>query len=408
MDRNHPIMKYKHHEMAWNEPGNKDDKSPGGDKESSINFENWLKKLNNKIPSGGNGDGSDRTLFFWLGIIIVFIAVIYVASGFFIVEPQEEAVILQFGKYKETIGAGPHWIPRLIDSAIVVDVQGIQNYSYSANMLTRDENIVDVSVAVQYRIDDPDNYLFNVKNPVTSLQQATASSLRQVIGNTDLDSVLTSGREEVSKKVKKQLVSLLNRYQPGIEITQIALQPAKAPEAVKDAFDDAIKAREDEQRYINQGQAYRMQIIPRAKGQKERILADARAYKEQVVLNSQGEIARYLALLPEYQTHPVVTRERLYLDAIQNILSKTTKIFVDQQQGNNTLMYLPLDKLMSMTASQQQVRQVPLKSANSVEAGTANTRSQKTAYNTQSNSLPGYGSNDATNGYSGVLNEGNR
>lgn len=407
-------MKSNNHEMAWNEPGNKDDKSPWSDKGNLTELEGWLKKLNKKLAggsTGGDDNESDKLPKFWITIIILFLVVVYVASGFFIVEPQEEAVILQFGKYKETVGSGPHWVPRGIQSAIVVDVQGIQNYSYSANMLTRDENIVDVAVAVQYRIQNPEKFLFNVKSPIMSLQQATASSLRQVIGNTDLDSILTLGREQVSQEVRVQLVALLDRYQPGIEITEVALQPAKAPEAVKDAFDDAIKAREDEQRYINQGQAYRMQVIPRAKGQRERILADAKAYKEQVVFNAKGEIARYLALLPEYLAHPVVMRERLYLSTIQSVLTHSTKIFFDQKQGNNTLMYLPLDKLISTAANNNQLANVPLISAeNSDNTVTVLENDHQPSQTHRSNQIVGYGnnSNQQTSNPYNFLSEGKR
>ena len=272
-------------------------------------------------------------------------------------------------------------------------------------MLTRDENIVDVAVAVQYRIKNPENYLFNVENPLISLQQATASSLRQVIGNTNLDDILTSGREKVSQDVKEQLVEILDKYQTGLEITEVALQPAKAPDAVKDAFDDAIKAQEDEQRYINQAQAYKMQVIPQANGKKQRILADARAYKEQVVLNANGETARYLALLPEYQAHPVVTRERLYLSALQNIFTNSTKIFVDQKQGNNTLMYLPIDKLLSNSQVNTRLSQIPL--ALNAQQAQADTRNNTQTTKKTADNFSGYGSNQSTNSYD-FLNEGRK
>ena len=210
----------------------------------------------------------------------------------------------------------------------------------------------------------------------------------------------------MSQDVKTQLVKILEKYHTGIEITEVALQPAKAPDAVKDAFDDAIKAQEDEQRYINQAQAYKMQVIPQANGKKQRILADARAYKEQVVLNSQGETARYLALLPEYQAHPKVTRERLYLSALQNIFTHTTKVFVDQKQGNNTLMYLPLDRLLSKASAKMGVNQVPLSlNAQAQEAEQAS--GIQTIATKKSDDLSGYGLNQTTNPYS-FLNEGKR
>jgi membrane protease subunit HflK len=212
-------------------------------------------------------------------------------------------------------------------------------------MLTKDQNIVDVSVAVQYRISDPQAYLFNVANPSQSLQEATASSLRQVIGNTTLDEVLTTGRATVRQEVVDQLKKVLAPYNSGIEITDVALQPAKAPTEVKAAFDDAIKAQEDEQRYQNQAEAYANDVVPIAQGQAKRLIAEADAYKEQVVLQAQGDIARFNAIYGIYKQAPAVTKQRLYITALENIYSHTNKIFVDTK-GNNTL-YLPIAEMMA-------------------------------------------------------------
>lgn len=393
-------MKSKKYQMAWNEPKNSGNKNPWGNGGDMPDLEAWLKKIQSKISNTKlNEPGEpDKNIFRWVIIGIILIVIIYIISGFYIVEPQEEAVVLQFGKYHKTVMPGPHWIPRFISSAIVINVQGIQNYSYHANMLTKDENIVDVSIAVQYRIRKPEAYLFNVNNPIISLQQATASALRQVIGNTPLDSILTSGRAEISAAVKAQLINLLTRYQTGIEVTQVALQPAKAPEAVKDAFDDAIKAQEDEERYINQAQAYRMQVIPEANGQQDRILANADAYKKQVVLNAQGETARYLALLPQYLQNPVVTRERLYLGALQTVMSHTTKIYIDQNKGNSTLFYLPIDKLLAekdkVSMNEGQGTLVPLTSTDTAETQPAPAEAETNNANKVANNFPGYGPNE--------------
>jgi membrane protease subunit HflK len=251
-----------------------------------------------------------------------------------------------------------------------------------------------------------------VNNPTVSLQQATASALRQVIGNTNLDEILTSGREQVSEDVKIQLIQILKKYQTGIEITQVALQPAKAPDAVKEAFDDAIKAQEDEQRYINQAEAYRMQVIPQASGEKQRVLSDANAYQQQVVLNAKGETARYLALLPEYQQNPDVTRERLYLGALQNVFTNSTKVFVDQKQGNNTLMYLPLDRLFAKsgrTVVNATDAAPPASNPTTDDAqSAAAVQSNQTlsASNQAGDNFSGYG-RESSNPY-GFLNEGNR
>jgi modulator of FtsH protease HflK len=403
------------HEMAWNEPKNGDKKNPWDQKSDTPDLEDWLKKIQEKIGGGGFSGSEDPNKAFsrWAIIIAIFIAIIYLISGFYIVQPQEEAVVLYLGQYHKTMMPGPHWIPRIIASAVVLDVQGIQNYAYHANMLTKDENIVDVAVAVQYRINNPEAYLFNVNNPLVSLQQATASTLRQVIGNTNLDSILTSGREQISQSVQQQLTDLLARYQVGIEVTQVALQPAKAPDAVKDAFDDAIKAQEDEQRYINQAEAYRMQVIPQANGKMQRILSNANAYEKQVVLNAEGETTRYLALLPQYQQNPTVTRQRLYLDALQNVMQNTTKVFVDQQKGNSNLFYLPLDKLMSTTkTSSTSGVKVPLLSSQdeSTDQRPAQVSPTDDASGTaiqRDNNFSGYGQNQAESPYD-FLSQGGR
>lgn len=260
-------------------------------------------------------------------------------------QPAERSVVLRFGRYLETVGPGPHWIPQFIESQYKVNEQNIATYYYDAEMLTLDENIVSVAVAVQYRIADAQSYLFNVVNPVLSLQQATASALRQVLGNTTLDAVLTSGREQVRSDVQMQLEKILGFYKTGILVTNVSLQPAKAPEAVKDAFDDAIKAQEDEQRYINQAQAYEKKVIPVAQGQAQRLLAAASAYEQQVVLKAQGDTRRFLAILPEYKKAPAVTRERLYLGTMEQLMSRSSKVLVDLDKSNN-LVYLPLDKLL--------------------------------------------------------------
>lgn len=348
--------------MPWNEPGNSgNDKDPwtgkpkkSGPPDLEAALRDFRKKLaqflGQKTPKkeeGGTGGeqspASKKFSGFGIGTIAFFIVLAWIFWGIFIVGPAEKAVVLRFGKYVNTLGPGPHWIPRFFEEAYVINEQRISNYSYNAAMLTKDQNIVSVAVAVQYRISNARNYLFNVVKADESLQQATASALRQVIGRTNLDEVLTSGRDQIRQSVQDQINTILNRYQTGLLITDVAMQPAKAPDEVKEAFDDAIKAQEDEQRFENQAQAYAMQVVPIAKGQAQRLLADAKAYEQQVVLRAQAEIATYIALLPEYTKAPEVTRERLYLETLQNVLSKNSKVLVDTN-GNN-MFYLPLDQL---------------------------------------------------------------
>ena len=302
-----------------------------------------------KSKSDQDSEGNDRS-----GKYIAYAAIALVAlwalSGIFLVSPAEQSVVLRFGKYVETLGPGPHWIPRFVDSERTLNVQQVSNFPYSAEMLTKDENIVSVAVAVQYRIGDPKAYLFNVVDPEVTLQQATSSALRQVVGHMTLDSVLTTGRQQLIDAVSVQLKKILARYKAGIEVTDVTLQPAKPPEAVTHAFDDAIKAREDEQRYINQAEAYARRVESTVKGKVARLTQSATAYQKSVVLNAQGQTARYLALLAPYQKAPGVTRERLYLDTMSDVLSKTTNIIIDS--GANNVLYLPLDQILKRQISQ--------------------------------------------------------
>lgn len=294
--------------------------------------------------NSGQSSGIPDKLGRYVGYGLIVLVILWALSGIFLVSPAEEAVVLQFGKYVETVGPGPHWIPRFVQSQRTLNVQQVSNFPYQAEMLTKDENIVSVSVAVQYRIGDPEHYLFNVVAPNLTLQQATSSALRQVVGHMTLNSILTTGRQQLRDGAAKQLNEILSLYKAGLDVTDVTLQPAKPPEAVTHAFDDAIKAREDEQRYINQAQAYARKVESVVKGRVSRFIQSATAYQKEVVLRSEGRTARYLALLKPYQEAPGVTRERLYLDTVSSVLSKTTNIFVDSN-GTNVL-YLPLGQIL--------------------------------------------------------------
>jgi membrane protease subunit HflK len=351
--------------MGWNEPDK--DKDPWGGKNEPPDLDEALKRLQmklknmfskgsdkpNKGSTGSSGssplspNASGGMLFAIIGLVVF---VLWFLSGIFIVDPAEQAAILRFGKYKETVGPGPHWIPQLISSKIILNMDRVSDYSYSAQMLTKDENLVSVAVAVQYRIGDLEEYLFNVADPQESLQQATSSALRQVVGTTTLDQLITEGREAWGNSVQDSLVKILDIYKTGIVIVNVSPQPARAPEHVQDAFDDAIKAQEDEKRFKEQAQAYAARVVPIAEGNAKRVSAEAKAFAEQVVLRAKGEVAEFLQLLPEYTKAPFVTGERMYIEAMQQILSNSSKILVDGKTAN--MMYLPLDKLMTH-ASQQ-------------------------------------------------------
>lgn len=338
--------------MGWNEPDQ--GKDPWKGKNQPPDLDEAFRRLQEKMKKVFSGGTSGRTdnkepgnagsgLF--IGLIASFVMILWALSGIFIVDPAEQAAILRFGKYIETVGPGPHWIPRIISSKIVVNVDRVMDYSYSAQMLTRDENLVSVAIAVQYRINDLQEYLFNVANPDESLQQATSSSLRQVVGTTSLDQMITEGREVWGNSVQDTLIKTLSLYKTGISIVNVSPQPARAPESVQDAFDDAIKAQEDEKRFKEQAYAYAAKVIPIAEGNASRIDQEAQAFSQQVVLRAKGEVAEYLALLPQYLAAPQVMSERMYLETMQRVLDKSSKIIVDGKAGN--VLYLPLDKLSS-------------------------------------------------------------
>lgn len=352
--------------MSWNGSSNQNKKDPWGGRDPKAgppDLDALLRKLRQKFSSvftkkkpedEGNSRFNnkivrDKSAGWWTVIILVGLLLIWFLSGIFIVSPAERAVVLRFGSYVTTVGSGPHWIPSLIDSKYVVNVQKVETFTYASDMLTSDENIVNVTVSVQYRVDNPRAYLFNIVSADDSLQQATASALRQVIGHSTLDDILTTGRVNARVQVAKQLQELLVRYRSGLIATDVTLQSVKPPEAVTAAFDDVVKAREDRQSYIYQANAYANQVIASAQGHAARILQEGQAYKQSAVLEAQAVTASYLALLPQYQKAPDITRERLYLSTMQTILSNSTTIFVDTT-GNNNLLYLPLDKLMNQAA----------------------------------------------------------
>lgn len=345
--------------MGWNEP--EKGKDPWKGKNQPPDLDEALKRIQEKLKKiffGGtnktdnqpSGNSSGGLLVMAIGLIAF---VLWLISGIFIVDPAEQAVILRFGKYVETVGPGPHWIPRIISSKVVLNVDRVLDYSYSAQMLTSDENLVAVSLAVQYRINDLQQYLFNVANPEESLQQATSSALRQVVGTTTLDQIITEGREVWGNRVQDTLVKTLGIYKTGIMIVNVSPQPARAPESVQDAFDDAIKAQEDEKRFKEQAYAYAAKVVPIAEGNASRIEQEAEAFSKQVVLRAQGEVAEFLALLPQYTLAPQVTAERMYLETMQKVLNSTSKIIVDGKSGN--LLYLPLDKLSSYHTGTQSI-----------------------------------------------------
>jgi modulator of FtsH protease HflK len=340
--------------MAWNEPGgnNKDpwNRKPKGSSEIDNlvkDFSNFLKKLlgtsNNKDGGGFDSPSKKNT-----SILVVILFVIYLLSGIYIVNDGERGVVLQFGEFKSITMPGPHWVPRIFQRAEIVDVSKIRSVQQKAVMLSGDENIVSVNFAIQYDVKDASDFIFNVRDPDETLQATGESAIREVLGKNKMDFVITEGRESIASSTKSLLQKVLDSYKSGINVQTVNILEAQPPEQVQDAFSDAIRAREDEQRYINEAEAYRNEIIPLARGKAKQIIEGAKAYRVKLIKSSEGEALRFTKLYSEYQKAPEVTRERLYLEAVESVLGNTSKVMIDIDGGNN-LLYLPLDKILEST-----------------------------------------------------------
>jgi len=348
------------HDMAWNEPGGNGDKDPWNTNKGNRGnqgppdldevFKNLQKKFGGLFGGKGGRSGSGGTGItgggFGIGLVIGILLLFWIATGFYKIEEAERGVVFQFGKHVETTQKGLHWhLPIPIERVEKVDVTKVFTIPINSTMLTQDENIVDIHGTVQYQIDNAEKYLFNVRKPDISLSQVTESALRQSIGRSKMDYVITEGRGEIAIQVKGIIQNIVNNYQTGLTIFKVNIQSAKPPEAVKDAFDDVTQAREDEERFKNEAEAYRNEVLPKARGAAARMREEAEAYKNEVIARAEGEAERFKQLLKEYKKAPQITRERLYLDMMESVLSNSSKVMVDVDGGNN-LLYLPLDKLM--------------------------------------------------------------
>jgi modulator of FtsH protease HflK len=341
--------------MGWNEPpdGNKD-KDPWGNRGNNDGPPD-LDEIIKKMQRGFGGmfgkrpsriDNNNSSFPFIIVIILLACWLIYDVTYF--IDEQERGAVLRLGAHVETLEPGINFrLPRPIEEVLVRNVGRVQRLTHRATMLTQDENIVDLEVAVKWKIkEDPSNFLFNVHEPVLTLKQVTESAVREVIGKSKLDYVLTEGRAEIAQKQRDLMIQILDEeYKAGIYIESVEMLSVKPPEQVKAAFDDAIKAREDEQRYVNEAKAYQNEVIPVARGGAARLREESNGYKARVISKAEGEASRFEQLLAEYQRAPEVTRERLYLDAIESVFSNSNKVFIDNDNGNS-LMYLPIDKLI--------------------------------------------------------------
>jgi len=350
--------------MAWNEPGNNDKdpwKNKGGKNQGPPDLDELLNDLGKKVSgifggksSGGSNPSGKSFSSLGMSLVLVIALVVYAFSGFYTIKEAEQGIVLRFGQYSGTVDPGLRWKWTFIDRIIPVDMQSTRDLPASGFMLTQDENVVRVDMQIQYRVVDARNYIFSVTNADDSLSQSLDSALRYVVGHAKMDDILTSGREQIRQSVWQELEKIIEPYHLGLIIVDVNFKDARPPNEVKDAFDDAIAAQEDEIRFLREAEAYARGIEPRARGRVKRMEQEAFAYKEQTVLASQGEVARFDKILPEYQAAPEVTRQRLYLATMEKVYSNTSKVMVDVEGGNN-MMYLPLDKIIQQQSNSNSV-----------------------------------------------------
>jgi membrane protease subunit HflK len=330
-------------------------------------WRDFNRKLNGLFGRrGGGGDGADapepRRWGGGAGLLLILIVAVWLASGFYIVYEGQRGIVLRFGKLSETTQPGPRWhLPYPIESAEIVNLTQVRQVEvgYRNNvkskvekeslMLTDDENIVDVQFGVQYILKSPTDYLFNNRSPDDSVLQAAETAIREIVGKSSMDFVLYEGRADVAARAHKLIQEILDRYGTGINISKVTMQDAQPPQQVQAAFNDAVEAGQDRERQKNEGQTYANDVIPKARGMASRLLQEAEGYRQKVIEQSEGDAARFRQLAVEYGKAPQVTRDRLYIEAVEQVLSNTTKVIIDQKGGN--LTYLPLDRIMQMGAA---------------------------------------------------------
>lgn len=361
-----------------NNNGSEPPRRPQGNGDGPPDLDEVWRDFNNRIGSlfgrkggrggrtggGGGASPSPRNARIGLGLIIVIVVALWLASGFYIVQEGQVAVVTQFGKYKSTSQAGFQWrLPYPMQNQEIVNVSQLRTFEVGfrgsarnkvlpeALMLTTDENIVDMQFVVQYRLraDGAPDYLFKTRDPDESVRQASETAMREIVGKKPMDFVLYEGRTNVATEVQALMQQILDRYHTGIQVSTVAIQNVQPPEQVQAAFDDAVKAGQDRERQINEGQAYANQVVPLAAGQASRMTEDAEGYKAKVIGDAQGNTSRFTSIVNEYRKAPAVMRERMYLETMQQIFSSSSKVLIDSKGGNN-LVYLPIDKIIQQAA----------------------------------------------------------
>jgi membrane protease subunit HflK len=364
--------------MAWNDPGR--NRNPWGNRpdKGTADLDEALRNLQRKLSQifggndGGNGDGRDNgrgggggsgaIRGFGFGTVALVLVGVWALTGFYVVDAAERGVVTRFGNYIATTTSGLNWhIPWPIEARQIVNVETIEGVQEQTRMLTSDENLVDINLAVQYRRAEPVAYAFNVRDPDQTLKEVAESAIREIVGRSRLDFVLEEGRQEITAKTKELIQRTLETYKTGIEVTTVNLQGVGVPEQVQSSQRDAIKAREDKERLGLEAQAYANDILPKAKGSASRQMEDASAYRARIVADAQGEAERFNQLVQSYERAPGVTRQRLYYETIEEVLGSTNKVLVDTK-GSGNMIYLPLDKLTegrARTLTLDEQRQVP-------------------------------------------------
>ncbi len=372
--------------MAWNDSGNgkdpwkRDDDAPG-DLDQIV--KNWQRKLGGMAGGRkGGGTGSASAAGSWL--LFVLLTVAWMFTGLYRVDEAERGIVQRFGAYTETTMPGLHWhLPYPIEAVDIVNTNAVDNYTLSTEILTADEAYVLVSLVVQYRRSNPVDYSFNVVDPDQTLEHVTESALREVVGTSTLETLVTERRDEIAPRTQTGLQSTLDAYGAGIEVTSTALAVLDYPEAVQAAVDDAQKARNDRDRFEYEADRYAQDLIPRARGRAARIIQDAEAYRDRVIAEAEGAASRFSALLVEYQKAPRVTRDRLYIEAVEEVYGSSNKVILDSQ-GSGNLLYLPIDRLIGNGNSRQILNDnadslaAPPPNADSVPADQVDPRGRRT------------------------------
>lgn len=361
--------------MAWNDPGR--NRNPWGNRpeKGAADLDEALRNLQRKLSGmlggggaggGGRGDSNGMMRGFGVGTVALVLLAIWAATGLYKVDAAERAVVTRFGQYVATTDPGLRWhMPWPIETRQIVNVQSVEGFSDQTRMLTSDENLVDINIAVQYRRAEPVAYAFNVREPESTLGEVSESAIREIVGHSTLDFVLEEGRQEITAKTRELIQRTLDSYKTGIEVTTVNLQGVSVPEQVQTAQRDAIKAREDKERLALEAQAYANDILPKAKGSAARQMEDSQAYKARIVADAQGEASRFAQLLEAYERAPGVTRQRLYYETMEEVLGSTNKVLVDTK-GTGNMIYLPLDKMLERrapTLTLDEQRQVPATAA---------------------------------------------